>query len=431
MGVAKRKNRTLIEMARTMFDEYKISDQFWAEVINTACHVTNRLSLHKLLKKTSYELLTGNKPNVSYFQVFGSKCYILQKRSKSSKFDPKTYESVVLGYDSNSHAYRIFNITTGCVKTTCDVVFDETNSSQNEQVDLDLVDDVEASCDALWRMTIGNVRPQDPNNQPQETSPNDTTTPAQGLDQDNHEEDVEPNDQDQEESNDQGRDEDDGDKGEASPHPRVHQNVQRDHPVNNILGDVKRGVTIWSRVRNFCEQYSFIAYFEPFKIEDALHDPDWVVALQEELNNFKRNEVWYLIEKPKQNVVGSKWVFHNKQDEHEVVTRNKARLIAKGYSQAEGLDFDETFAPVARLELICMLLAYAIHHSFKLYQIDIKSAFLNDPIKKEVYVEQPPDFKSEGYPNHIYKPHKTLYGLKQSPKHGMNALGTSLLKMVL
>jgi hypothetical protein len=107
------------------------------------------------------------------------------------------------------------------------VVFDETNGSQKEQVDLDLVDNEEAPCDALQRMVIDDVRPQDPSNQFQKTFPNDTTPPIQGLDQDNHEEDVEPNDQGQEESNDQGGDDDDddGDKGEAPPHPRVRQNV--------------------------------------------------------------------------------------------------------------------------------------------------------------------------------------------------------------
>jgi hypothetical protein len=120
------------------------------------------------------------------------------------------------------------------------VVFDETNGSQKEQVDLDLVDDEEASCGALQRMVIGDVKPQDPSNQAQKTSPNDTTTTAQGLDQDNYEEYVELNDQGQNESNDQGGDEDDVDKGEAPPHLRVCQNIQRDHPVNNILGDIKK-----------------------------------------------------------------------------------------------------------------------------------------------------------------------------------------------
>jgi hypothetical protein len=187
--VPKRKNRSLIEMARTMLDEYKTSDRFWAEVINMTYYATNHVYFHKLLKKTSYELLTGNKPNVSYFRVFGSKCDVLHKRSKFSKFAPKVYVGFLLGYHSNSRAYRVFNVTIGCVETMCDTVFDETGGSQKEQVDLDLLDDEEAPFDALQTMAIGNVRPQDPNNQPQEPTPNDTTPPAQGPDQDNHEED--------------------------------------------------------------------------------------------------------------------------------------------------------------------------------------------------------------------------------------------------
>jgi hypothetical protein len=117
---------------------------------------------------------------------------------------------------------------------------------------------------------------------------------------------------------------------------------------------------------------------------------------------------------PKQNVVGTKWMFRNKQDEHGVVIRNKARLVAKGYAQVAGLDFEETFALVARLESIRILLAYAAHHSFKLFQIDVKSAFLNGPMKEEVYVEQPPAFEDDRYPDHVYKLSKALYGLKQA-----------------
>jgi hypothetical protein len=176
--VVEKKNQTLIEMARTMLDEYKTSDQFWVDAINTACHTSNRLYLQRLLKKISYELLTSNKPSVSYFWVFESKCYVLEKRSKSSKFASKVYEDFLLGYDLNSHAYRVFNMTTGCVETACDVVFDEINDSQKEQVGLDLVDDEEAPCDALQRMTIGELKPQDASDQHQGHSPNDTTPPT-------------------------------------------------------------------------------------------------------------------------------------------------------------------------------------------------------------------------------------------------------------
>jgi hypothetical protein len=134
------------------------------------------------------------------------------------------------------------------------------------------------------------------------------------------------------------------------------------------------------------------------------------------LKNFKRNKVWSLVERTKKNVISTKWVFRNKQDEHGVVTRNKTRLVGKGYSQVEGFNFDKTFAPVARLESIRMLLSYATHHGFKLYQMDIKSAFFNGPIKKEVYVEQPPIFESKEYPNHVYKLYKAFYRLKQAPR---------------
>jgi hypothetical protein len=152
-----RKNRTLLDMARTMLDEYKTSDRFWAEAVNTACYAINRLYLHRILKKTSYELLTGKKPNVSYFRVFGSKCFILVKRGRKSKFAPKAAEGFLLGYDSNTRAYRFFNKSSGLVEVSCDIVFDETNGSQVEQVDLDELDNEEALWVALRNMSIGDV----------------------------------------------------------------------------------------------------------------------------------------------------------------------------------------------------------------------------------------------------------------------------------
>ncbi|WVZ52282.1 LOW QUALITY PROTEIN: hypothetical protein U9M48_003358 [Paspalum notatum var. saurae] len=156
------------------------------------------------------------------------------------------------------------------------------------------------------------------------------------------------------------------------------------------------------------------------KVEQALEDLDWVMAMQEELNNFTRNEVWSLVERPKQNVIGTKWVFCNKQDEHDAVTRNKARLVAQGFTQVEGLDFGETYALVARLESIRILIAFATHHNFKMYQMD--SAFLDGPIQELVYVEQPPGFEDPKKPNHA------LYELKQAPRAWNACLKEFLLK---
>jgi hypothetical protein len=164
--------------------------------------------------------------------------------------------------------------------------------------------------------------------------------------------------------------------------------IARDHPFDQIIGEIQSEVQTRSRLASFCEHYSFVSLEEPKKIEDVLKDSDWVNAMHEELNNFTRNQVWKLVERPKNyNVIGTKWVFRNKQDQDGVVVRNKARLVAQGYTQVEGLDFGETYALVARLEAIRILLAYACAHNIKLYQMDTKSAFLNGYINEEVYVE--------------------------------------------
>jgi len=152
---------------------------------------------------------------------------------------------------------------------------------------------------------------------------------------------------------------------------------------------------------------------EPTTVDEALSDDGWIVAMQEELNQFQRNDVWDLVPKPqKKKIIGKKWLFRNKLNEQGEVVRNKARLVAQGYSQQEGIDYTETFAPVARLEAIRLLLSYAVNHGIILYQIDVKSAFLNGVISEEVFVKQPPGFEDLKHPDHVYKLKKLLYGLK-------------------
>ena len=200
------------------------------------------------------------------------------------------------------------------------------------------------------------------------------------------------------------------------------------HPKDLILGDPSRGITTRSSLRNTCEHAAFISQIEPKSFADAENDEFWIMAMQEELNQFERNKVWELVPKPEhQSIIGTKWVFRNKMDESGVVVRNKARLVAQGYNQEEGIDFDETFAPVARLESIRMLLAYACHKDFILYQMDVKSAFLNGYIMEEVYVKQPPGFENEKFPDHVYKLSKALYGLKQAPRAWYDRLKNFLL----
>ncbi|GJW56078.1 retrovirus-related pol polyprotein from transposon TNT 1-94 [Tanacetum coccineum] len=168
---------------------------------------------------------------------------------------------------------------------------------------------------------------------------------------------------------------------------------------------------------------------EPKNVNEALGDESWIVAMQEELNQFIANDVWELVPQPKNmTIIGTKWVFRNKLDENGIVSRNKARLVAQGYNQQEGIDYDETYAPVARLESIRILLAYACALDFKLFQMDVKSAFLNGFINEEVYVAQPPRFIDFEKPDHVYKLKKALYGLKQEPKAWYDRLKAFLIK---
>nr|GEV61563.1 retrovirus-related Pol polyprotein from transposon TNT 1-94 [Tanacetum cinerariifolium] len=159
---------------------------------------------------------------------------------------------------------------------------------------------------------------------------------------------------------------------------------------------------------------------EPKNVNEALTNDSWIVAMQKELNQFIANDVWELVPQPRNiAIIGTKWVFRNKLDENGIVSRNKARLVAQGNNQQEGIDYDETYAPVTRLESIRILLAYACVLDFKLFQMDVKSAFLNGFINEEVYVKQPSRFIDFAKPDHVYKLKKALFGLKQAPKAWM------------
>ncbi|KAK1684263.1 hypothetical protein QYE76_045111 [Lolium multiflorum] len=534
-GVAERKNRTLMDMARSMMAEYKSRYNFWAEAISTACHSSNRLYLRKGLNKmirlrrcmrgisltsssefdkpwvihlrekllhrcswnrlylrkglnkTPYEILTGNKPNISYFKVFGCKCFYKIKGVRLSKFAPKALEGIFVGYGAESHTYRIFDVSSGIIIESCSVKFEENDGSQVGQVDVCAGDEIPQ--DAIVRMGVGFFRPieghgvasreelcsttvEPSSSQHQQTLPseaNDAPTQEQEQDPSSY---VQDQGQDQgqdqpiihngsnedpinscpspnivqdqaheieqpqaiEEAQVQGQDGDPNDQVDQVTPPRPRRTKEeiearrlarrertleiRGHTHDKVLGDVRAKVSTRRQLANFSNHHAYISVVEPKKVFEALEDSDWVEAMHEELNNFKRNKVWTLVEKPKEcrNVIGTKWIFKNKQDEFGNIVRNKARLVAQGFSQVEGIDFGETYAPVARLESIRILLAYASHHNFKLQQMDVKSAFLNGPLHEEVYVKQPPGFEDLNFPNHVYKLDKALYGLKQAPR---------------
>ena len=384
-GVVERKNRSLEEIARTLLNDTSLPKYFWAEAVNTACYIMNRALIRPILKKTPYELFNGRKPNISHLHVFGCKCFVLNNgKDNLGKFDAKSDEGIFLGYSLQSKAYRIYNKRTMNIEESIHVTFDESNAILSTK---NMLDDI---ADSLEHMNI-------------------------------HEQDSK--------GNDKGNNEDPPEEVKSNDELPREWKASRDHPLDNIIGDISKGVTTRHSLKDLCNNMAFVSMIEPKNIKEAIVDDNWIIAMQEELNQFERNNVWKLVEKPENYpVIGTKWVFRNKLDEHGIIIRNKARLVAKGYNQEEGIDYEETYAPVARLEAIRMLLAYASIMNFKLYQMDVKSAFLNGLIQEEVYVEQPPGFEISDKPNHVYKLQKALYGLKQAPRAWYERLSNFLLE---
>nr|GEU41573.1 hypothetical protein [Tanacetum cinerariifolium] len=228
----------------------------------------------------------------------------------------------------------------------------------------------------------------------------------------------------------------------VSPIPTTRIHIA--HPISQIIGNLSSTTQtrIMARITRDQSGISqilnedfhtymfacFLSHEEPKRVHQALKDPSWIEAMQEELLQFKMQKIWILVDLPHgKRAIGTKWVYRNKKNERGIVVRNKARLVAQGHTQEEGIDYEEVFAPVARIEAIRLFLAYASFMGFMVYQMDVKSAFLYGTIEEEVYVCQPPGFEDPDHPNKVYKVVKALYGLHQAPRAWYETLPTYLL----
>ena len=365
-----------------MIQDYGLPLYFWAEATQTACYIINRVSIRPIIKKTPYELFREQTPNLAHLRPFGCKCYILNTGSNLDKFDAKSDIGIFVGYSPHSKAYRVFVRRTLSIQESIHVEFDEKiSAAKHISIENDTADD-----DNLEEHVSSNEQSEDIASAP--NAENESTIPEL---------------------------------------PKAWK-YAKDHPRELILGEPSAGIKTRSSHNLMCF-YAYVSILEPKSVESALEDSSWIMAMQEELSQFERNQVWELVPKPThQAVIGTRWVFRNKLDEHGEIVRNKARLVAQGYNQEEGIDFDETFAPVARLEAIRMLLAFASFMKFKLFQMDVKSAFLNGVLSEEVYVKQPPGFEDSNHPDYVFRLKRALYGLKQAPRAWYERLSKFLVE---
>ncbi|KAI3797931.1 hypothetical protein L1987_33196 [Smallanthus sonchifolius] len=397
-GVAERGNCTLIEAARTMIVDSKLPVTFWAEAVNTASFVQNRVLITKSCNKTPYEIMYKCKPVIDFFRKFGCVCTMLNTSDQLNKFEAKADECYFVGYSSNQRAFRVYNKRRRIVPESIDINWHESNNTNTGDgpdwlLDVDslfksfnllVFPDISISAYPLMSMnnlgtsiasssssssqhvdappTIANVESTQDSSNSVATIPivEEPVIPDNNIInlENNMEEDI-------------------------IPQLRVH----KDHPTENIIGPLNVGV----RTRSATEEINdglftcFISQVEPKNIKAALLENSWVEAMQEKLQQFNKLHVWNLVDLPKNKVpISTHWVFRNKKDEGGIVVRHKARLVVQGFYQEEGIDFEEVFAPVARLEAIRIFLAYI---DFTIYQMDVKSAFLYGKVQKEVYVK--------------------------------------------
>ncbi|KAJ0589143.1 putative RNA-directed DNA polymerase [Helianthus annuus] len=474
-GVAERKNRTLIETARTMLADSKLPIFFWSEAVSAACYTLNRVLTVKKYKKTCFELLHCYKPNLEFLEPFGSPCTFIDA---DGKFGAKANEGFFVGYASPLK--RVFVPCLGKVIQVLHVDCQKHTPSQQLPGQRFLFD-----YDKLWESFHLPSEPseeetalmylyQQSQSQEPESSPLEVPTPTVGT----HDDEAGPSGTvhiPPEEPEEPAPSFDVSDDSEEEPAPTfdeepnetaeetVDQIVDLDitnlesevvvpdtvmprtlsyHPSEQIIGDLQSGVKtrhqtdhaltcFYSDIADMQKEVSykcFISQIEPRTYKEALTEDSWVNAMQEELLQFEKLGVWRLVDLPKnQKLIKTKWVFKCKRDDRGVVVRNKARLVVQGFSQQEGIDYEEVYAPVARLEAIRIFLAFASWKGFKVYQLDVKSAFLYGKIREEVYVGQPPGFADPQNKDKVYLLDKALYGLHQAPRAWYETLSTYLL----
>ncbi|GJR51697.1 putative ribonuclease H-like domain-containing protein [Tanacetum coccineum] len=407
-GVIERQNHTLVEAAQIMLIYAKAPLFLWAEAVATTCYTQNRSIIRCRHGKTPYELLPDKKPNLSYLHVFGALCYPNNDSEDLGKLQAKADICIFIGYAPKKKAYYIYTRHTRKIIETIHVDFDELTAMASEQQGFKTRASILTPATSiaaaprtvdLADLPVSTLIDQDapstsiPSTQEHEHS----LIISQGF----------------EESpktphfhNDplyESLHEDSTSQGSSSNVRPIHTLFEslirwtKDHPIANVIRDPSRSVS----TRKKLHTDAMWCYFD---------------AMQEKIHEFERLQVWELVPCPdKVMLIKLEWIYKVKTDGFGRVLKNKARLVAQGFRQEEGINFEESFTPVARIEAIRIFVANAANKNMTIFQMDVKMAFLNGELKEEVDVSQPKGFVNQDNPSHVYKLKKALYGLKQAP----------------
>ncbi|GKA14700.1 retrovirus-related pol polyprotein from transposon TNT 1-94 [Tanacetum coccineum] len=383
-----RTNRTLVEDAQTMLSTAKVPLYFWAEAIATTCFTQNRSLVIPRYEKTPYYIINDRKPSVKFFHIFGSLCYIVKDGENLDKMKEKRLRTTSNKLDLLFSLMfdELLNGTTPVVsKSSAVTATDAPNQRQQQHTTPSTSTTVAADTPSLNIQTT-----------PENISQAATVTAIENIIQaQTNKEYAQVN-------------KDEFINVFSTP---IQEQGETSSSLEQVIGNPSQSIRTRRQLETDDEKCMFaltVNQTEPKNIKEAMADYAWIEAMQEELYQFDRLD-------------------KNKRDEENIVIHNKARLVAKGYAQNEGIDFKESFAPVARLEAVRLFVAYATNKSFPVYQMDVKTTFLYRPLKEEVYVKQPDRFVNPYHPDQVYRLNKALYGLKQAPRAWYNELSNFLV----
>jgi hypothetical protein len=381
-GVAEKKNRTIMEAVKTMIHDQDIPMHLWAEAARTIVYVQNKLSHSALGFKTPEEMFSGKKPEVSHLKIFGCSMFVHIPKEKRTKLDPLGKKGIFVGYCKVSKAFKIYIPGYHHIEISKDVTFDEDAAiKKSRRCQLEEEPVAPGVAEPVREATVS------PNEEiPENRDMIESQEPPQMTI--SH-------------------------KRKPAWARELIQDGEKYSAPEGTMRKVKKPKPFSSYIALMCD----LIEKEPTCFEEVIQKKELADVMTKEYQSSIKNDVWEIVPRPKsKDVVSSKWLYKIIHDADGSIEKYKTRFVARGFSQKEGIDYEETFALVAKYTSIRTIIALAAKMNWKLHQTDVKTAFLNGVIEEEVYIEQPQGFEVEDKKTHVYRLKKGLYGLKQAPR---------------
>ena len=410
-GVAERMNRTLNDIGRSLLLHSGLAPSFWAEAIKCAAYIRNRLSTGSHAdRQTPYQKLFGKLPNVSYFRVFGCDAYLHIPTKGKPKLSSKARKGTFIGYEDNSPMYKVLMWDTKKVEHSRNVTFDEGSFSRGQSRLMDLNTNPNLATDVFTDPFPDNVTHTTDKSTESTTASGSTTSESLSTTSSDN---------------------------TSSLRRSTRRSSKPDRLSYDKLGFIN-SVNVWNKdvllaIIDYVDHVFITVNNTPATYNDAITDDNkvlWIEAIQSELTSLENLNTWTLVDSSSvhpHNVLSSKWVFKVKEDQFGNVIKFKARLVVKGYEQQKGIDFFDTFSPVARLTSIRTLLALSAHRGMLIHQMDVNTAFPNAAVNEDIFMYPPDGLHTP--PNHILKLNKALYGLKQAPREWNHTIHVFIISL--